>query len=507
MQALSRCATPARTWSPSRQPRQRATFDALRPWAERGRHHPAAAPSARPEERRASAADDGDRRASGGSPCCRSCPSGTRSAPPRCSTSTAAESAQSYADQVGGLISTLAQGFGQDTVNVVMAHLTVVGGDDRRRRARRAHDLRVRGAGDRLPGRRALRRARPPAPRAGRPAPAPSGTAAARSRSTSASRRTSRRSPRRGHREHRGAGPRRARCRSAARCGRSAAPSPSCAAPGHRRRLAAGVRAGAAAGGPARGGAGAAAERPGGAHRPGAAARPRVRRARRRTGPAAPRASCSPTTSASKGHADDATVRSCSTSCTTRSRWRGADMRPHPLDMDGFTAFREPTTVDFTDTDFFALVGPTGSGKSTVIDAITLRPVRHRAPLGRPAGHRQRARAVGDRGHGSGSSSSPAGERYVLARVVRRDGKGAVTTKHAGLEALPPRLRPVPVRHRAQRRGHGHRARRHPDRGGPGGADASSGCRTSSSPSAWCCRRASSRRSCTPSPPSGRRSW
>src|ERR1700727_3804056 len=46
-------------------------------------------------------------------------------------------------------------------------------------------------------------------------------------------------------------------------------------------------------------------------------------------------------------------------------------MRPILLDMNGFASFREPTQVDFTDADFFALVGPTGSGKSTVIDAMT----------------------------------------------------------------------------------------------------------------------------------------
>ena len=45
-------------------------------------------------------------------------------------------------------------------------------------------------------------------------------------------------------------------------------------------------------------------------------------------------------------------------------------MRPLRLDLHGFTVFREPTTVDLTDADFFALVGPTGSGKSTVLDAI-----------------------------------------------------------------------------------------------------------------------------------------
>ena len=45
-------------------------------------------------------------------------------------------------------------------------------------------------------------------------------------------------------------------------------------------------------------------------------------------------------------------------------------MRPLRLDLSGFTVFREPTTVDLTDADFFVLVGPTGSGKSTVLDAI-----------------------------------------------------------------------------------------------------------------------------------------
>src|SRR5690349_4726131 len=52
-------------------------------------------------------------------------------------------------------------------------------------------------------------------------------------------------------------------------------------------------------------------------------------------------------------------------------REQGELMRPIKLDLDGFTVFREPTTVDFTDLDFFALVGPTGAGKSTILDAIT----------------------------------------------------------------------------------------------------------------------------------------
>src|SRR3981081_306392 len=46
-------------------------------------------------------------------------------------------------------------------------------------------------------------------------------------------------------------------------------------------------------------------------------------------------------------------------------------MRPITLDMQGFASFRDEAHVDFGDAEFFALVGPTGSGKSTVIDAMT----------------------------------------------------------------------------------------------------------------------------------------
>jgi len=111
-------------------------------------------------------------------------------------------------------------------------------------------------------------------------------------------------------------------------------------------------------------------------------------------------------------------------------------VRPLRLDLAGFTVFREPTTVDFTDTDFFALVGPTGAGKSTVLDAIcfalygTVPRWANRTAIGNalaPSVTEGRVRLVFE----------TAGARYVLTRVVRRDGKGAVTTRQAGLEALP----------------------------------------------------------------------
>src|SRR5688500_11897853 len=112
-------------------------------------------------------------------------------------------------------------------------------------------------------------------------------------------------------------------------------------------------------------------------------------------------------------------------------------MRPLRLDLHGFTVFREPTTVDFSDADFFALVGPTGSGKSTVLDAICFalygtvprwgdrRRIEHALA---PSAAEARVRLVFE----------AAGARFVATRVVRRDGKGQAWTSHAGLEQLPP---------------------------------------------------------------------
>ena len=45
-------------------------------------------------------------------------------------------------------------------------------------------------------------------------------------------------------------------------------------------------------------------------------------------------------------------------------------MRPLRLLLDGFGSYREAVDIDLHDVDFFALVGPTGSGKSTVIDGL-----------------------------------------------------------------------------------------------------------------------------------------
>ncbi len=45
-------------------------------------------------------------------------------------------------------------------------------------------------------------------------------------------------------------------------------------------------------------------------------------------------------------------------------------MRPVRIRAEGFAAYRKPVDIDFTDVEFFSLSGPTGSGKSSLIDAM-----------------------------------------------------------------------------------------------------------------------------------------
>jgi exonuclease SbcC len=46
-------------------------------------------------------------------------------------------------------------------------------------------------------------------------------------------------------------------------------------------------------------------------------------------------------------------------------------MRPTRLELKGFTAYRETQVLDFEHLDLFAVTGPTGSGKSSLLDAMT----------------------------------------------------------------------------------------------------------------------------------------
>ena len=45
-------------------------------------------------------------------------------------------------------------------------------------------------------------------------------------------------------------------------------------------------------------------------------------------------------------------------------------MRPIQLELEGFTSFRERATLDFSELSLFAVTGPTGAGKSSLVDAM-----------------------------------------------------------------------------------------------------------------------------------------
>jgi DNA repair protein SbcC/Rad50 len=46
-------------------------------------------------------------------------------------------------------------------------------------------------------------------------------------------------------------------------------------------------------------------------------------------------------------------------------------MRPIELLLEGFTSFRREQRLDFSELDLFAIVGATGAGKSSLLDAMT----------------------------------------------------------------------------------------------------------------------------------------
>ncbi|WP_214411876.1 AAA family ATPase [Sphaerisporangium fuscum] len=112
-------------------------------------------------------------------------------------------------------------------------------------------------------------------------------------------------------------------------------------------------------------------------------------------------------------------------------------MRPLRLHMENFGSFREPVTVDFADVDYFALVGATGAGKSTVIDAICFA-LYGTVPRWGKENVIAHALAPSATAGKVALVFESSGRRHAVVRAVRRDAKGRVHTREARIDELDP---------------------------------------------------------------------
>jgi len=119
-------------------------------------------------------------------------------------------------------------------------------------------------------------------------------------------------------------------------------------------------------------------------------------------------------------------------------------MRPLRLELEGFTSFREPTVVSFDDTDLFVLTGATGSGKSSLIDAMVF------ALYGSVPRYDNRNLVAPVISQGKVQAKvrldfEVKGEHYTAVRVVRRTASGGASTKEALLERRVNGGEPLPL--------------------------------------------------------------
>ena len=104
-------------------------------------------------------------------------------------------------------------------------------------------------------------------------------------------------------------------------------------------------------------------------------------------------------------------------------------MRPLELALEGFRSYRTPTTFDFQDRGLFGIVGPTGAGKSSVLDALIYSLYGKTPQIGKDTKKlitsgedTARVRLVFD----------VDGTTWEVLRVLRREGQSQVILKRPG---------------------------------------------------------------------------
>ena len=112
-------------------------------------------------------------------------------------------------------------------------------------------------------------------------------------------------------------------------------------------------------------------------------------------------------------------------------------MRPLRLMFEGFGSYRDRTDMELHDVDFFVLTGPTGAGKSTVIDALCFA-LYGTVPRWGKGNVIRNALAPSVNEGKVCLVFEAAGGRYAAVRLLRRTAQGNVQTKEARLDRLDP---------------------------------------------------------------------
>ncbi len=118
-------------------------------------------------------------------------------------------------------------------------------------------------------------------------------------------------------------------------------------------------------------------------------------------------------------------------------------MRPLRLELEGFTSFKERLALDFDGLDLFAITGPTGAGKSSLIDALVFALYGQVPRVGRE--YKQLVSHGAER-LSVGLDFEVGGKRYRVARTVRVTGNPQVVLERqtdTGFEPLAGRVKEI----------------------------------------------------------------
>ena len=115
-------------------------------------------------------------------------------------------------------------------------------------------------------------------------------------------------------------------------------------------------------------------------------------------------------------------------------------MRPRSLALEGFTAFRDRQDVDFSTLELFVITGPTGAGKTSLLDAMIFALYGQVPRLGGPRGTRDLISLGRAEARVSFEFSVDGKGRYRVARRLRRTGGNQTVTleRHVSGEEWAP---------------------------------------------------------------------